>query len=79
MRVITEFAIGETAKATIFVWNGKYIIKIEMGNLEQTYKVSELDIISLSELQTQLQSTDFQKKTMDLFAQMENVHATLMD
>ncbi|MBG8552869.1 MULTISPECIES: hypothetical protein [Hymenobacter] len=34
------------AKITLFSWNGKYLIKLEKGPLEQTYKVSELDVTS---------------------------------
>ena len=33
-------------KITLFSWNGKYLIKLEKGPLEQTYKVSELDVTS---------------------------------
>ncbi|MBX0291129.1 hypothetical protein K3G63_11795 [Hymenobacter sp. HSC-4F20] len=35
-----------TVKITLFSWNGKYLIKLEKGPLEQTYKVSELDLTS---------------------------------
>lgn len=34
------------AKITLFSWNGKYLIKLEKGPFEQTYKVSELDLTS---------------------------------
>ncbi|MBC6990799.1 MULTISPECIES: hypothetical protein [Hymenobacter] len=34
------------AKITLFSWNGKYLIKLEKGPLEQTYKVSEMDVSS---------------------------------
>ena len=33
-----QFRIG------LYAWNGKYIVKIEAGPYEQTYKVSELDL-----------------------------------
>lgn len=33
-----QFRIG------LYAWNGKYIVKIEAGPYEQTYKVSEMDI-----------------------------------
>ncbi|UOR05420.1 hypothetical protein MUN82_21145 [Hymenobacter aerilatus] len=33
-------------KITLFAWNGKYLIKLEKGMFEQTYKVSEMDITS---------------------------------
>lgn len=34
-------------RITLFAWNGKYLLKLEQGPLEQTYKVPELDLIGL--------------------------------
>lgn len=44
MRVVAEVPHPE-CRITIFSWNGKYLIKFEQGLLEQTYKVSEWDIM----------------------------------
>ena len=44
MRVIKEISFSD-CKASIFYMNQKYIIKFETGNLEQSYKLSELDYI----------------------------------
>ena len=30
-------------KVTLFAWNGKYLLKLEKGSLEQTFKLDELD------------------------------------
>ncbi len=43
MRVVAELPHPE-CKITIFSMNQKYLIKIEKGIFEQTYKLSELDI-----------------------------------
>jgi 23S rRNA A1618 N6-methylase RlmF len=43
MRVIGEVPHG-LYKITLFQWNGKFIIKIESGLLEQVYKIEEWDI-----------------------------------
>jgi hypothetical protein len=43
MRVVTEIPT-EQFKITVYAWNGKYIVKFERGNYEQTYKVSEMDL-----------------------------------
>ncbi len=43
MRVIADIPHPD-CKITLFSWNAKYIIKLERGMLEQTYKVSELDL-----------------------------------
>ena len=32
-------------KIGLYVWNGKYIVKVEAGLYEQTYKVSEMDFV----------------------------------
>nr|WP_293841891.1 hypothetical protein [uncultured Arsenicibacter sp.] len=31
-------------KVGLYAWNNKYIVRIEAGMLEQTYKISEMDI-----------------------------------
>jgi len=43
MRVLAELPHPE-CKITIFEMNQKYLIKLERGGLEQTYKLSELDV-----------------------------------
>lgn len=43
MRVIAELPHPE-CKITIFSMNQKYIVKFELGNLEQSYKLAELDL-----------------------------------
>jgi hypothetical protein len=41
--------LGEV-RVSIFSWNSKYIFKYELGPMEQTFKVSETDILEESEL-----------------------------
>lgn len=43
MRVIAELPHPEF-KISIFSMNQKFLIKFEQGNLEQTYKVAEMDL-----------------------------------
>lgn len=45
MRTLAELPHPE-CKITIFGMNQKYIIKFEQGNLEQTYKIAEADILN---------------------------------
>ena len=45
MRIVAE-ASHPDFKITIFVWNQKYLIKLEQPGLEQTFKVNELDVNS---------------------------------
>jgi hypothetical protein len=35
-------------KITLLAWNGKYLLKLEQGPLEQTYKVAELDLTGVA-------------------------------
>lgn len=44
MRIIAELPRPD-CKITIFSMNMKYLIKFEKGVFEQTYKLSELDIV----------------------------------
>jgi hypothetical protein len=50
MRVVKEVTLGEI-RVSIFSWNSKYIFKYELGPMEQTFKVSETDILEESELE----------------------------
>lgn len=44
MRTLAELPHPD-CKIAIFGMNQKYIIKFEQGNLEQTYKIAEADIV----------------------------------
>ncbi|GAA4012378.1 hypothetical protein GCM10022408_26360 [Hymenobacter fastidiosus] len=57
------------AKITLFSWNGKYLIKLEKGPLEQTYKVSEMDVTSEADVRTLLDA-EFVAAAVQRFAQM---------
>lgn len=43
MRVVAELPHPD-CKITIFHMNQKYVVKLEQGPLEQSYKISELDL-----------------------------------
>jgi hypothetical protein len=45
MRTLAELPHPE-CKITIFGMNQKFIIKFEQGNLEQTYKIAEVDVLN---------------------------------
>jgi hypothetical protein len=49
MRVVGEIPHSD-CKITIFAWNNRYLIKLEQGLLEQTFKVNEYDVSSEAEL-----------------------------
>ena len=49
MRIVGEIP-HDVCKITLFAWNNRYLIKLEMGLLEQTYKVNQFDIAAEAEL-----------------------------
>jgi hypothetical protein len=49
MRLVRELT-NPDFKITIFSWNNRYLIKLEQGPLEQTYKIPELDVLAEEDL-----------------------------
>jgi hypothetical protein len=70
MRVVKEF-IQEEIRISVFSWNNKYIIKYELGPMEQTFKVSEMDILEESDLES-FWSGDFFDQVKIRFTEMGN-------
>lgn len=68
MRVVADIPHPDL-KITLFAWNGKYLMKLERGNFEQTYKVSEMDVSGDEEVKAMLDET-FLATAMQLFEQM---------
>ncbi|WP_461080706.1 hypothetical protein [Spirosoma flavus] len=59
-----QFRIG------LYAWNGKYIVKIEAGPYEQTYKVNEMDLLQPDAVPSLLDET-FLKKVLQRFQEMD--------
>jgi hypothetical protein len=75
MRAVAEIPHAQL-KITIFQWNGKYVIKIEIGQFEQTYKVGEMDVEGLEGVK-KLLNDDFLESVMERFLEMrEDFHRT---
>jgi hypothetical protein len=49
MRVVGEIPHRD-CKITVFAWNNRYLIKLEQGLLEQTFKINEYDVSGEAEL-----------------------------
>ena len=69
MRVLFEIPYP-AYKVTVFAWNGKFIIKIEQGMLEQTYKVSELDLTGEEDVKKLLDG-EFLEGVQKRFSEMD--------
>ena len=75
MRVLKEIPLP-FGKATFFSWNDKYIIKLESGPLEQTYKISTMEIME-ADLEKLLDEA-FLEGVKERFATMgQSLHNTL--
>ncbi len=70
MRVLAQIPHSE-CQITLFAWNGKYIVKLERGMLEQTYKISELDVASEAEVRQIIEDQAFVQGVLRRFAEME--------
>jgi hypothetical protein len=68
MRQIAEIP-NPSMKITVFSWNGKYLIKLEKGPLEQTFKVDEMEVTGEEEVRQLLDET-FLDKALNRFKEM---------
>ncbi len=60
MRVVKELT-REEVRVSIFSWTNKYILKYELGPMEQTFKLSEMDVLEEGELEAFLQGEFFDR------------------
>ena len=70
MRVIKEIN-HDLCRITFFHWNGKYLVKLELGDLEQTYKIDEFDVLDPNELENLL-TKEFLDNAMQRFRAMND-------
>lgn len=50
MRLVKDIP-HDRYKIQVFSYNSKYIVKIELGQFEQTFKIGELDVNGLEEVE----------------------------
>jgi hypothetical protein len=70
MRVVKEIPHA-ACKITLFAWNNRYIIKIEQGFFEQTFKINQFDVTDESEV-IQMVDEEFVRQCVARFEQMAN-------
>jgi NADP-dependent 3-hydroxy acid dehydrogenase YdfG len=56
MRVLKDFSLAG-CKVTLFHWNSRYLIKLEQGRFEQTFKIDQFDISDEKEIEKFLDET----------------------
>ncbi|WP_375445585.1 hypothetical protein [uncultured Fibrella sp.] len=69
MRYIKDISHAQL-KISLFAWNSKYIVKIEAGPYEQTYKVAEFDVTGPDDVESLL-TDSFIASVLTRFQQMD--------
>ena len=70
MRHVADIPHPEV-KITLLAWNSKFLLKLEQGNLEQTYKVAELDLLTGADAEVrELLDEEFMAAAVTRFAAM---------
>ena len=68
MRLVKEIP-HERFKIQIHQYNGKYIVKIELGQFEQTFKIGDTDVSGLEEVENMI-TTDLLNNAIKRFIEM---------
>lgn len=68
MRLVKEIPHSRF-KIQIHNYNARYIVKIELGQYEQTFKISESDVNGLEEVEKMI-TTELLRKTLLRFIEM---------
>lgn len=69
MRYVKDIANAEF-KIGVYQWNNKYIVKIESGLFEQTYKIDDYEVQNIEELEACIDSI-FISSVRDKFEGMQ--------
>lgn len=70
MLVIGEIS-HSACKITLFSWNAKYLVKLERGLIEQTFKVPELEVTGDEDIKEMLKG-DFLQEAIRRFDEMDD-------
>jgi len=70
MRLVKELP-HERYKIQIFQYNGKFILKIELGQFEQSFKIGETDVYGVEEIEKMI-SPELLKNSLQRFIEMRN-------
>lgn len=68
MRVVDEIP-HPRFKIQIFNFNSKYIVKVELGQFEQSYKIGETDVMGLNDVKDMV-NKDFLSACLKRFVDM---------
>lgn len=68
MRVVADIPHSHY-KIQIFLYNSKYLVKIELGQFEQVFKIAEADVMGLEEVKRMV-TDELLKNSLDRFLTM---------
>lgn len=77
MRIIGEIAHPD-CKISLFSWNNRYLIKLEQGLFEQTFKVDQFELSNEGELHKMV-NEEFVQEALSRFESMAISLRTSMD
>ena len=77
MRLITSISHPQM-RITVYLWNGKYLIKFEAGSYEQSYKIDEM-LIENSDNIEQMLTESFLEQVANRFREMHADFTGLMN
>lgn len=78
MRVLEEFDY-KGIKATLFIWNEKYLLKLETQWMEQVYKFPQEEILEVGDLKARLESLPMEDFGEVFRAMSKNLKALAYD
>ena len=70
MRLLKDIP-HERYKIQLFNYNAKYIVKVELGQFEQSYKIGELDVDSIEEIERMI-TPDLLNNALKRFVEMRS-------
>ncbi len=70
MRVIADIPHPKY-KIQIFSYNAKYLVKIEIGQFEQVFKINETDVFGLEDVKAMI-TDELLENTLDRFVTMRS-------
>ncbi|MCJ8292161.1 MAG: hypothetical protein HRT58_19950 [Crocinitomicaceae bacterium] len=70
MRLIKDIP-HDRYKIQVFNYNGKYIVKIELGQFEQTFKIGETDVYGLEDVERMI-SPELLSNALKRFVEMRS-------
>ena len=76
MRIVKELYI-QPCKITIYSWNNRYLIKLEEGLLEQTFKIDQSEIVDENDL-LKILDGQFVQQALNRFEEMRSSFASAL-